>query len=228
MVVGDDPARVGLAAGLAHERGERDRGGVADLTGAELRGRGVDDLVAGRDDGHARAGVSAHVRHARGGQEPEVLRAQRAAGGHELGPLGRVLVGAHEAVPRRRRPDDLDRARHRLLGVLDHDDRVGAVGDHAAGRHRDGGARRDRALRRTPHRDRAGHLEVAGQPLGRAVGVGRPHRVSVDGRAREAREVVRRVHRLGRDAAVRLRQGDGLDGGAPRRPEAGEGLAPPS
>ncbi|HVG74102.1 MAG TPA: hypothetical protein VM824_01885, partial [Thermoleophilaceae bacterium] len=116
MIVGHDPARVGLTTGVAHERGERDGAGVADLARAELRRRGVDDLVAGRHDRHARTGVGPHARHPGGGQEPEVLRAQRAAGRHELGPLGRVLVGANEPVSGRRRPDDLDRSRHRLLG----------------------------------------------------------------------------------------------------------------
>ena len=48
-------------------------------------------------------------------QHAEVLGAQRPAGGHQLGAERGVLVGAHDAVAGRDRPDHLDRARHRLL-----------------------------------------------------------------------------------------------------------------
>ena len=106
-------------------------GAVASRTwpALELGGRRVDDLVAGRHDRHPRAGVDAHLGHARRREQPEVLRAQWAA---RAGPARRprgVLVGAHQAVAGRDGPHDLDRPRHRLLRVLDHHDRVGAGGD---------------------------------------------------------------------------------------------------
>ena len=115
-----------------------ERGRVAYLADVELAVAGGDDLVAGRDDRHPRPRVDAHL-----GRRPPPRAARgpaRAAGGPRAAarpPARGVLVGAHQPVARRdgaRRPRS---SRHRLLRVLDHDDRVRALGDHAAGRHRD-------------------------------------------------------------------------------------------
>ncbi len=140
----------GIAARLAHERGERRGARVAHLA----------DLRASRSPGattsspvetiatRGRACTSSAVTPG-GGQHAEVLRAQRPPGGQQLGARRGVLVGADDAVAGRHGPHHLDRPGHRLLRVLDHDDGVGALGQHAAGRHRD---RALRARRRPPAR----------------------------------------------------------------------------
>ena len=76
-----------------------------------------------------------------------------------------------------------------------------------------------------PIAHRAGQVEVGGQALGGAVGVGGAHRVAVHGRAGEAGHRRRRAHVGGRHPVQRLGQRDGLDGGAPGRAEPGERLA---
>ena len=72
------------------------------------------------------------------------------------------------------------------------------------------------------HRHLADELQVSRQALGRAVRVGRAHRVPVDGRAGEARQVVRREHGLAGDAPVRVGERDRFQRGPARRAEAGQ------
>ena len=80
-VVGDDPAQDRLAARLAHEPGQRRRAGVAHLARSGLRGRRRHDLVAGRDDPDPRWREGRELGDPGRGQQPEIRRAQRAAGG---------------------------------------------------------------------------------------------------------------------------------------------------
>ena len=145
----------------------------------------------------------------------------------QFGAGGGVLVGPHHPVARRHRPDHLDRARHGLGGVLDHHDGVRARGQHATGGHAGRRAGADRDVRLGPHQHGPGDLQVAGQPVGHAVRVGRPHRVTVHGRAREAGQRVRRGDRLGRHPVQGRRERNrfgracAVPGGtrpAPRRP----------
>ena len=145
--------------------------------------------------------------HARGRQQPEVLRAQRAPGGHEARRRAPRPRRDAPALARRHRSHDLDRAGHRLLRVLDHDDRVGALGHHA---------RRSASPPRCPRRPRPrGARPIATAPmtsryarqaLGRAVRVGRPDGVAVDRRAGEAGQVVRGARPARRDAPARGRE----------------------
>ena len=124
-----------LAARLGHQAASADRGRVAHLAGAERRGVWRHHLVAGGQHGHPRPGVHGHLGDPGRGQHAEILGAQRPARGDQFGAGSGVLVGPDHAVARRDRPDHLDRARHGLLGVLDHHDGVRAAGQHAAGGH---------------------------------------------------------------------------------------------
>ena len=223
-IVGHDAALHRLAACLGDQPGQRERGRVAHLAGEERRGVRRHHLVAGGEHRHPRPGVDGHLGDPRRGQHAEVLGAQRPPSGHQLGRRGGVLVGAHHAVAGRDRPDHLDGARHRLLrctrsspprprraAARRRSACVTAVPGPTAVR-----ARRPSAPRRS--------LEVAGQPVGNAVGVGRPHRVAVHGRAGEAGQRVRRGDRLGRDPAAARGQRDGFGRRAPPGPEPGQRL----
>ena len=134
---------------------------------------------------------------ARGREQAQVLGAQRAPGRREQRSRRRVLVGAHHPVAGRDGAHHLDRARHRLLGVLDHHDRVGPRRQRAAGRH---GHRRagDHVDRRAPGPcDGPDDVEVAREPVRHPVGVGGPHREPVDGGPGEPGQRGRRRDRLG-------------------------------
>jgi hypothetical protein len=168
--------------------------------------------------------VDVDGRHARRGQEPDVRRPERPARRDEDRSGGHVLVGPDDAVARRHRPSDLDRARHGQMAVLQHQHGVGARGQRPAGRDLDGAA--GRHLRRVgaAHDDGADHVEIARQPVGGAVRVGGPHGPAVHRRAGEAGQVVRRPHVARRHAAVRGRERDRLGAGTPSGPEAGPRL----
>ena len=102
---------------------------------------------------------------------------------------------------------DLDRARPRRLGMLDHDDSVGAARHRTAGRDRSGGARQHRPYRRgaagddfvVQHDAHRRRLAGGGQ-------IGGAHRKAVDIGAVEWRHVDRRHDILRQRAAERIRK----------------------
>src|SRR6266699_1648244 len=140
-----------------------------------------------------------------------------------------VLVGADDALAGGHGPDHLDGAGHDLLRVLDHDHGVRAGWQHAAGghAHRRAGTDSDRGLcayNHGSHQHGPGQLEVAGQAVGDAVGVGRPHRVAVDGGPGEAGQRVRGGDRRRRHPVQRAGQRHRLGGRAAGRAEASQRL----
>ena len=196
-IVGHDAARDRLAARLGHHRGERDRGRVPDLPRAQRRHLRRHHLVPGGEDRHPRAGVHGHRGDAGRGQHGQVLGAQRPAA-HELGPLGGVLVGPHDALAGR-----TGRTTSMVPGMT-----CWVYSTMTTASAPGGSTPPVGMLTAVPaptvtarlgaHQHGAGHLEVAGQALGDAVGIRRPHRVPVHGRAGEAGQRVRRGDRPGR------------------------------
>ncbi len=95
-----------------------------------------------------------------------------------------------------------------FLGILDHDDRVRVVRDHAAGVDQRGfaHAKLDRADR--AHGHFAGHGQEGGQAGRRAVGVGCVDRVAVDRGAAEVGQVLGGIELFGQHAIQRIGRGD--------------------
>ena len=105
---------LGLAAGLAHERRERDGDGVADLAGRERRRRGI-DRPRRRSTGSPHAGGRGRrssSRRRRPAAPRSAARSGRPAGA-SVAPGRGILVGADEPVAGRDGAHHLDRARHR-------------------------------------------------------------------------------------------------------------------
>ena len=162
------------------------------------------------------------------GQHRDVLGSQRRAGDDRGLPGRHVLVGAHDPLSGRDRPDDLDRARHRLLGVLDHHHGVGAVRERAAGRDRDGAVDGHGELGGRAHGHAAGQGEVRRDRLRGAEGVLGADGVAVDAGAVKARQRLAGEDVGGGDAAGGVVQRDGLGGGAVGRAETRPAPRPPS
>ena len=155
------------------------------------------------------------------GEHAEVGRPQRPAGRDQQRADRDVLVGPHHPVTGRDRAHHLDRARHRLLGVLDHHDRVGAVGQRPAGGHAAAAVpARTATSGARAHGDRADDVEVGGQPLGGAVGVRRPHGEAVDRRAGEAGQRAAAPDVVDRHPAEGVVAARPAQAGAPGRPAA--------
>ena len=227
------PVPIGHAAVGGDDGGEREAVDVEDLTGRQ-RVSGVDDLVASRQNRHARAFVHFHVRAPYGSQRPHAARREHVAGidheraGRDIGASwSDVLIG-------RRRREDL----HRVAGspfdisapvrrrgrVLDHHHGVGALGDRGAGRDFRAEAAGDRAVRHLTGVDALGDAESYGRVARRARGVGRDHGVSVHRRSRERRHVDARRHAGGDHPAGGVGQRHAL--GSRDRPDRGRETAP--
>ena len=88
----------GLAAAGAHQRGQRMRVGADDAAGRD-RLAGQRDLVAGRQDGDARAAVHREPGMVGGGGQADVARAQPLAGAAiSTSPRGKILAGAADVA----------------------------------------------------------------------------------------------------------------------------------
>ena len=228
-VVGDDPARHRLAARLADERGEGDGAGVAHLSclpASAWPGRTTSSPVE-RIATRGRACTGELDRRPAAASSPRSWARSGRPAGTSSTPVARVLVGAHDPVAGRHRAHDLDRARHRLLRVLDHDDGVRAGGQDGAGgdRHSAAGHDRDRPERRpSPPRRRPPGIPAA-PPTRRTCRPRAPRsRRRWSGRSpagRGARAPARRGRGRGRRRARPPRRRCGAPGGirrAPRRP----------
>ena len=78
-----------------------------------------------------------------GGEEPSPALG-RVGRQYQHGARADIFVSAHQPGSGRDRSGHLDGAGHRLRRVLDHHDRVGALGHHRAGRDRHARAGRNR------------------------------------------------------------------------------------
>lgn len=182
--VAHDPPRDRQAARREDERSEPRCGRVAHLS--RVGGRlGGDDLVAGREDGYARAGVDIDLDDSERREEGEIRRSQPpAAHCHDV-VAAHILIGRHDTFAGGDGPYHLDRALHGDRRVLHHHDCVGAVREGTPGGNRDRAARLDSQTRETPHRHRPVELEVGRHALRGAEGVGGTDGVAIDGRSRE-------------------------------------------
>ena len=189
-VVGDDPARVGLAAGVADERGQRrprSRRGPGRSPSVRRRRRRRPRRRSRRSPRAGGRATRTSVTPAAASRPRSCARSGRPAGTSSA-PGARVLVGAHQAVARR----DAGRTTSIVPGIASWVCSTITTASAPAGSTppvgiatRGPGATATSGAR--PIATAPVDLEVARQPLGRAVGVGRPHGVAVDGRAREAR-----------------------------------------
>jgi hypothetical protein len=208
--VGGDAEVDRLAAGVAHERGERDRVRRDDRpSGAGLGGPSErHELVARGDDGHAWPPHHLDLCRAQGGEQPGHARRHARAGRHGDGAGRHVLAGGAHVAARG--------AAARRPGVarvaVEEDEHAGGVvgigarvldAHHGVGAARDGGAGGDahRRARVDVGRGRlrrgvcgGGHPQRHRAPGARAAHVGRAHRVAVHRRVRPRRHVGRRGH----------------------------------
>ena len=97
------------------------------------------------------------------------------------------------------------------IGVLDHDDRVGAARNHAPGRDGGGPARLDvEDGSVTAHDDLAVEAKAARRGIARVTSVGRANGKAIDDRTIEGLHVDGRCHILREHAAERRRKWNGL------------------
>ena len=87
----------GVAAGGAHQGGERMRVGTDDAAWRDGFAR-HGDLVAGGEDGDARTAVHGEPGMVGGGGQPDVARGQAAAGGNHRIAGGEILAGAADVA----------------------------------------------------------------------------------------------------------------------------------
>ena len=140
LVVRHDPERDGLAAQLLN--GGRDRGGVAVVHRARAnRSARRDDLVAGGEHGDPRpapdleAGTTDRREHA------DLARGQQLAPPEHGLAARQIAPGEGDQLPRHRRPHHANGpGRVVEIGMLDHQHRIGAARNHAAGRDHGRGA----------------------------------------------------------------------------------------
>ena len=159
-LVGRD-AQVGRRGAGVAGLGRQGGGARVDhLAGAGL-GRDPDQLVAGRDDRDPRPPDHRQVPVAQRRGDAELARAQPRAGRDDVVARGDVLAGAADVVagPGRGQPDPVARG----VGVLEHDDRVGAGRQRRAGHDPDRGARGERGRLAGAGEGRRRHRQLAGQ-----------------------------------------------------------------
>ena len=215
LVVGEGTEGNRFAACFRDRRREDRTIAVVDLCRAERSSR-CHQLVAGRE--HRNLGLAHHVDlgHAAGGEDADFPRRQECpAPQHHLAARN-VGTGIRDELSGARGAAHLDRRRFVILdqvGMLDHQHRIGAAWDDAAGR--DGSCRAglDRKRRGMPADD---DLAVEAQPprqrVARAQGIGGTDRKTVDIGAVEGRNVDRCGHVLRQHAAKRRGQRDLLAG----------------
>ena len=183
---------------------------VVDLSAPKWPSR-LDDLVAGREDGHTRLGEYLDGCHPEGRQRADAARPEEIPGSkhdlaaHDIGaPRSNVLTGAHGA-------EDADRVVLVSFGFLHHDDRVGPLGHGRARGDLDALACVDPNLGDLPGEEAIDLVKPLRQEPGRLERVVRPDGVAVHGRARERGHVAIR-HDLSRHhPAVRLTDGHTLN-----------------
>ena len=178
MVVADDPQRHWLAAQLAHGIGQQRGVGVIHGGRAWRRSR-RDQLVAGRDDGHARPAEHGNIGPAdRGKQSGLAGREQRPSAQYQLAP---GHVGAGEA--------QIGAGGHRVkhlqafsvnTRVLDHQHGIGAARQHPTGGNGSGRARLDNQARDGSRGNLfAAQSQASRRFLGCSIGVVGAERIAV-------------------------------------------------
>ena len=160
---------------------------VADLARRERPG--LDQLVAGREHADPRPRVAPAPRStSRLASTPRCAGVSTVPGlEHPLARLEVAARGPHVVAGARGR-DDRDPSSPSAFGALDHHDRVGAVGHRRAGHDADRLARRRPAIvGARPAGELADDAQRDRGRVGRARGVGGPHRVAVHRGVRERR-----------------------------------------
>ena len=169
------------------EGAQHDVVGVDDLTVPQRRA-GLDELVAGGDDRHPRAGVHLHLGDVGRGHEGELPGPEADAGPQDHCSLAHVLTPVSQVPADLRCQGDRD-GRGTAVGRLDGHDRVSAVGQGRPGHDPQRTARREHVLNGVSRGDVTVDRQGEGRAGRSAREVGRPHGVPVHGRVVEAGEV---------------------------------------
>jgi hypothetical protein len=169
----------------------------------------LDDLVAGREDRDAYAPPDRQLAQPQRRRHAQVLRLKPAARGQRDRTAPHVLAGkppVRAALQSRRHDDSRSIAPHVLL----HEHGVGALGHRRAGEDTDRLARVD-GLRRSAARGQP--VDNRERRLVLRANVRVAHRIAIDRRVVERRQVDRRDHACGKHAGARILQRDRLDFG---------------
>ena len=197
VVVGDDGQAGDDTAGFLGLCAQHQRVVLDDVARLQLAAGG-DQFGARGLDGDARPPVDGDLRVPAAGDRAQVLGPQPVVGGqHQFGG-DHVLAHGPHIGPRRAGREDLDVIGAVLLhglGMLDHDDRVHAVGQGVAG---------------VDGHGLLAHAQQDGAGLGGAACVLAAHGVAVHGRGVVVGRRDPRPDRLGGDAVQRLDEWDGL------------------
>ena len=184
---------------------------------------GLDELVAGEQDGDPRAASAGD-----GSRLPPAARAPSSDAPSSV-PAARISSPASMSSPRAadvparlRRDPDRDRP-VAALAVLDADDGVGALGEHRAGRDRDRLAGADRGGGGMAGARLADHGQLSGLSRGRGSDVGGADRLAVHRRVVEAGHVDAGADRRREPPALGLAERHVL---RTRRPDAARAPAP--
>ncbi len=206
FVVGNGPEEHGLAAVLVDRGGDDRTVGIVDRSGRK-NPAGLNQFVAGRDHGNPRLARDSHLGNAAGGEHADLARADDGPGAQQGLAARNVGARIRHELPRRDGAPHVDPIRARRLGVLDHDDGVGAARQRTAGRDRRCGASRHLQARRgAAVNDFAVQREMHGRAFAGRGQVGRAHGKAVNIRAVERRHVDRRRDVLGERCAQRIRK----------------------
>ena len=200
-------AKKGGLAAIFVDRGRDDRAvGVVDRGRAKRLTR-LNQFVSRRNHGNARLARDRDFRDAAGRAHADLARADHRAGAQQRLAARDVGAGIGYELSGRGGAADFDRARACGLGVLDHDDGVGAPRQRPPSRNRGRRSRQHWPRRRNAAGD---DFIVEHQAHRRCFGgaskIGGAHRKAVDIGAVERRHVDRRHDVFGQRAAERVRQ----------------------
>ena len=174
------PSKNRLAAVLVHRRRDDGAVGVVDFGRTEPPAR-LHQFVAGGDHGDARPARDDDLGNPAGRAHADLTRADHGAGAQQRLAARDIGAGIGHELPRRGGTADLDRARANRLGVLDHDDGVGAARQRAAGCDRSRRSLQNRPRRRgAAGDDLVVQLDADRRGLGGSGEIGGAHRKAVD------------------------------------------------
>jgi hypothetical protein len=195
---------------VADDRRQRDLVDVVDLPRSQ-RFPGVDDLVACREDRHARSGVNLDAGQAKRRSGAETAGVQHRTGLQNRLAFLNIRALASDVLPGLCRGEDADPTGGVGLRLLDHDDRVGARRQRCARRHLDTLIGADRLHGHLSREHLLDAVQSSRRHLRGARRVPGAHGVAVHGRARKRRHVCVGHHVARQHASVRLLQRESLD-----------------
>ena len=203
LIIGNGAEKACLTTVLVHGRRHDRAVGVVDRGRTQRLAR-LHQFVAGGQHRHARPPHDLDLRDPTRRQHADLPRTDHGAGAQQRLAARNVGTGIGNELPGRGGSADLDRARACGLGMLDHDDGIGAARHRPAG----GDWRRRPRQHRPRRRGAAGDHFVVEQNADRRgfsgrSKIGRAHRKAIDIGAIERRHVDRRQDIGGQRAAER-------------------------